>query len=61
MWVEINLLAQMIEKSTPHSFIIAFLLVSLENALSVQSIEKSAVDVYYYLFQPDSFVLNIRR
>ena len=48
----------MIEKSTPHSFIIAFLLVSLENALSVQSIEKSAVDVYY---QPDSFVLNIRR
>ena len=61
MWVEINLLAQMIEKSTPHSFIIAFLLVSLENALSVQSIEKSSVDVYYYLFQPDSFVLNIRR
>ena len=51
----------MIEKSTPHSFIIAFLLVSLENALSVQSIEKSAVDVYYYRFQPDSFVLNIRR
>ena len=61
MWVKINLLAQMIEKSTPHSFIIAFLLVSLENALSVQSIEKSSVDVYYYLFQPDSFVLNIRR
>ena len=61
MWIEINLSAQMIEKSTPHSFVIAFLLVSLENALSVQSIEKSSVDVYYYLFQPDSFVLNIRR